>query len=134
MRGCNAAKAPIAAPPACAGGTGLATELMGATHVNIRLLSLCTVLALPFGAASLAQAADPAPATAAVGHWLRDPQGRIIGSVRSLSPDGRTAEIMVGAYFQDGSYFATVPADALAIAKGRVTLRADTAMALNSRH
>ncbi len=101
-------------------------------------LSLIAVLALSLGAASLAQAADPAqaatsPAAAsAVGHWLRDPQGRIIGSVRRLSPDGQTADIMVGAYFQIGSHFATIPADALSVTNGRVTLRTDTALALNA--
>ena len=99
--------------------------------MNIRLLSLSAVLASSFGAAGLALAADPA--AAAVGQWLRDPEGRIIGSVRSLSPDGRTAELMIGAYFQSGSHLATVPADALTVANGRVTLRTDTAMALNAR-
>lgn len=101
--------------------------------MNTRLLSFSAVLALSFGAAGLARAADPPPAAAAVGQWLRDPQGRIIGSVRSLSPDGRTAEIMVGTYLQAGSHLATVPADALTVANGRVTLRTDTAMALNGR-
>ena len=106
--------------------------------MNIRPLSLAAALALSFGVAGLAQAADPAqtaaaPAAAgAVGQWLRDPQGRIIGSVRSLSPDGQTANIMVGTYFQEGSHLATVPADALSVADGRVTLRADTAVALNT--
>ena len=108
--------------------------------MNIRLFSLAAALALAlgFGAAGLAQAADPAPAAgapaaaSAVGQWLRDPQGRIIGSVRSLSPDGRTAEILVGTYFEGGSHVATIPADALSVANGRVTLRTDTAMALNT--
>ena len=106
--------------------------------MNIRPLSLAAALALSFGAAGLAQAADPAQAAAppaaagAVGHWLRDPQGHIIGSVRSLSPDGRTATILVGTYFQGGSHYATVPADALSVADGQVTLRTDTAMALNA--
>jgi hypothetical protein len=90
-------------------------------------------LALFLGAAGLAQAADPAQAAAgAVGHWLRDPQGHIVGSVRSLSADGRTADIMVGSYFQNGSHLATIPADALAVVNGQVTLRTDTAVALNA--
>lgn len=101
--------------------------------MNIRFLGLSAVLASSFGVAGPALAADPAPAAATVGQWLRDPEGRIIGSVRSLSPDGRTAELMIGAYFQPGSHLATVPADALTVANGRVTLRTDTAMALNAR-
>ena len=107
--------------------------------MNTHFLSLLAALALSLGAAGLAQAADPAQAAAppaaasAVGHWLRDPQGRIIGSVRRLSPDGQTADIMVGAYFQIGSHLATIPADALSVTNGRVTLRTDTAMALNAR-
>ena len=106
--------------------------------MNIHRLSFAAALVLFLGAAGLAQAADPAQAAAApaaasaVGHWLRDPQGRIIGSVRNLSPDGLTAEIMVGAYFQIGSHLATIPADALLATNGRVTLRTDTAMALNT--
>ncbi len=99
-------------------------------------VSLVGALALLPSVASRAQAADPAQAAAApvpasvAGRWLHDPQGRIIGSVRRLSPDGQTAEIMVGAYFQPGSHLATVPADALSVANGTVTLRTDTAVAL----
>ena len=106
--------------------------------MNSHPLTLVAALALSLGAAGLAQAADPAQAApaptaaSAVGHWLRDPQGRIIGSVRSLSPDGQTAQIMVGAYFQEGSHLATIPADALSVTNGRVTLRTDTAVALNA--
>jgi len=107
-------------------------------EMNAHPLILVAAVAFFLGAAGLAQAADPSQAAAApaaasaVGHWLRDPQGRIIGSVRSLSADGQTAEIMVGAYFQIGSHLATIPADALSVANGKVTLRTDTAMALNA--
>ena len=107
--------------------------------MDIRSLRLPAALAVFLGAVSLAQAAGPAEAAppsaaaGAVGHWLHDPQGRIIGSVRGLSPDGQTAEVMVGSYFQFGTHAATVPADALTVRNGRVTLRTGTAMALDAR-
>ena len=40
---------------------------------------------------------------------------------------------MVGSYFQFGSHAATVPADGLTVRNGRVTLRNDTAVALDAR-
>jgi hypothetical protein len=70
-------------------------------------------------------------AASAVGHWLYGPQGNIIGSVRSLAADGRTVAIMVGAYFQTGSHEARIPTTALSMVNGKVTLRTETANALN---
>lgn len=73
-----------------------------------------------------------AVASSPVGRWLYDLQGNKIGSVRRLSGDGRTAEIMVGSYFQAGSHAATVPATALSVVDGNVTLRTGVAEALNT--
>ena len=93
--------------------------------MNTRLLSLAAVLSLSIGSAALAQD-NP------TGRWLHDAQGNKIGSVRALTPDGRTAEIMLGSYFRPGSYAATVPASALSIVNGKVTLRPETVQALNT--
>ena len=112
--------------------------------MNTRFAALAVALALSPGAAAMAQTfagpAFPGPvyvapssiAASMVGKWLRDPQGNIVGSVRSLSGDGQTAEIMVGSYFQNGSHVATVPSSALSVVDGRVVLRTDTALALNT--
>ncbi len=106
--------------------------------MNRRLLSLA-------GAALLALAATPtlaqqppsgAPSraiTAALtGQWLHDTRGGIIGSVKSISPDGRTAMIVLGIYTLDNVRVVEVPASALSVAGGRVTLTGDTAEARNT--
>ncbi len=107
--------------------------------MNIRFLSLIAAVAMSVSAGAMAQAvadptqsAAPAVAASAVGRWLYDAQGHILGNVRSLDANGRTAVIMVGTYFQDGSHLATVPASALSIVNNRVTLRTDTVEALNT--
>ena len=100
------------------------------------------------GAAILALAAAPAPApaqqrlttaaapsaaiTAAVGHWLYDDRGEIVGSVKSVSADGRTATIVLGVYTLDDVRVVEVPVDVLSVVDGRVTLRTETAQALLS--
>jgi hypothetical protein len=67
-----------------------------------------------------------------VGHWLYDAQGNKVGSIRSLSADGRTASIMVGSYGQPGSHEARLLASTLSMVNGRPTLRAGTVEALNT--
>ncbi len=112
--------------------------------INSRLAGLAVALVLSSSGAGMAQTfagpafpgpayVAPSPVTAtSVGKWIRDPQGNIVGSVRSLGSDGRTAEIMVGSYFENGSHVATVPLSALSVVNGRVVLRTDTAVALNT--
>ena len=110
--------------------------------MNTRIFGLVASLALPLGGGAMAQAlANPAPsnnaepvagADAAVGRWLYNPRGDIIGSVRGLADNGRTAVIMVGAYFQPGSHEARVPARGLSVVEGKVTLRAESVEALNA--
>ncbi len=59
-----------------------------------------------------------------VGQSLRDPNGTIIGSVRSLSSDGRTANLMIGSYFEPGSHEAQIPASSLWVLNGPVIFAA----------
>ena len=115
--------------------------------MNARLLSLSAALALSVGGAAVsggamaqatagrvpAETASPSVAASAVGRWLYDPQGNSIGSVRSLADGGRTAVIMVGTYFRPGSYEARVPARALSVVDGHVTLQTETVQALAAR-
>lgn len=105
-----------------------------------------TVRPLAFaGAAVLAFATAPAPAqqlpaaapssastAALVGRWLYDSRGGIIGSVKSVSPDGRTATIVLGIYRFDNVRVVEVPASTLSIVDGKVTLRGESAEALNA--
>lgn len=96
-------------------------------------------------AAVLALAAAPAPAqqrpatdapvldaalAASVGRWLYDDRGEIVGSVKSLSPDGRTAVVVLGVYFHSSVRLVEVPAGALRVVDGKTTLRAETLQAL----
>lgn len=78
--------------------------------------------------------AQPAPGerSSVAGRWLYDPRGHIIGSVRSITDDGRAATIIVGTYFQPGSYAARIPASALSFVNGRVTLQGETIQALSA--
>jgi hypothetical protein len=114
--------------------------------MNKRLIGLATVLAISLGAgavrdAAQAQAAlsqapygsESSVASEAVGRWLYDAQGNTIGSVRGVEDGGRTAVIMVGSYFRPGSYEARVPARAITIVNGKVTLQEETVQALNTR-
>ena len=93
--------------------------------MNTRLLSLAAVLSLLAGSAAFAQD-NP------TGRWLYDAQGNKIGSVRAITPGGRTAEIMLGSYFRPGSHATNVPVSALSIVDGKVTLRPETVQALNT--
>ena len=109
--------------------------------MNTRHFILTASLVLAVGGGAVAQAAvvpaahpvvAPFAASNAVGHWLHDPQGNTIGSVRVLSVDGQTAEIMVGSYFQPGSHVASVSSIALAMVDDKVTLRRETVETLNT--
>jgi hypothetical protein len=110
--------------------------------MNTRLLGCAAVLALSISHGVIAQAAIPTAdqaqtATSSVGanpvgHWLYDPAGHLIGSVRNLTDGGRTVVIMVGSYFQPGNHEAQVPARALSIVNGRAMLQTETVKALNT--
>ena len=109
-----------------------------------RILSIAASLAFSLSSGAMAQTAQTATSPAAdrtaaysvaansVGRWLYDLRGNIIGSVRSVTDDGRTAVIMVGSYFQPGSHEARVPASALSVVNNKVTLGGETVEALNT--
>lgn len=103
--------------------------------MNTRLLSLAGAAILAFAAApTLAQqrpAAAPSSTSALVGHWLHNSQGRVIGSVKLVSPDGQTATIVLGVYKFDNVRVVKVPVKALSVVNGKATLRGETAEALN---
>lgn len=105
--------------------------------MNKRLLSLAGVAILVVATPTLAQqhpaAAPPSASAAALaGNWLHDSRGRIIGSVKSVSPDGRAATVVLGVYTFDNVHVFEVPASALSVVDGKVTLRGETAEALNA--
>ncbi len=95
------------------------------------LLATAVVLSLAAGPA-FAAGGSARISNDAVGSWIYDNSGNIVGSLRSLSDDGRKATVMVGSYFQPGSHLMTVPSDVLQMANGRVTVGHDTATALLS--
>ncbi len=109
--------------------------------METRLFCLVASLLLSAGTGAMAQTAVNPNAdrptvsllpSSAVGRWLHDSQGNVIGSVRSLTDDGRTAIIMVGSYFQAGSHVDTVQASSLVTVNGKVMLRNETVQALNT--
>ena len=110
--------------------------------MNTRIATLTASLLLSLGSTALlakgalaAHAPDVTTssiAADAVGSWLNDEHGNKIGSVRSVSDDGRTAVIMVGSYFEPGSHEARVPVSDLSIVNDKVTLRTETVEALNA--
>lgn len=77
-------------------------------------------------------AAVSAPAAQAVGHWLYNPQGHTIGSVRTLADGGRSAVLMIGSYFEPGSHEMTFSSRRLSVVDGRVTLQTEAVEALNT--
>ena len=77
-------------------------------------------------------ASASASAAALVGHWLHDSRGEVVGSVRSISPDGRIATIVLGIYTLDNLRVIQVPASALSVMDGKVTLRREPVEALNA--
>ena len=106
--------------------------------MTARFLHALLLIAASVGSGAMAQA-QPGTAPkdcateAAVGRWLRDPQGAKIGSVRALTDGGQSVVIMVGAYFDPGSHEAVFPACAITmVADGRVMLRQETVEALNA--
>lgn len=105
--------------------------------MNKRLLSLTSAAVLPLASVpTLAQqlpvVTPPiASAAALAGRWLHDNRGGIIGSVKSVSSDGRTATIVLGVYKFDNVRIIEVPASTLSVVDGRITLRGGTAEALN---
>ncbi len=83
--------------------------------------------------ASLRTASSPTVSSSVVGQWVHDPQGNIIGSVRGLTSDGRSASIMVGSYFQPGSHEVMVRAQSISTVNGRVVIDRETAQVLSLR-
>ena len=96
--------------------------------MNKRFLG-AAVLAL---AAPVAFAQAPASAAGLAGRWLYDDHGKTVGSIRSISPDGRTATVMLGVPLVDAVRVVTVPVGALFVSDNKATLRRDTAEALNA--
>ncbi len=114
--------------------------------MHTRLIGLAAALVLSASSGAMAQSVDnpgkntavldtvsPSDAARSVGKWVYDPQGNVIGSVRGLTDGGRTASIMVGAYFQPGSRQVSIPARALSVTDGKVSIDSETAQVLGLR-
>ena len=106
--------------------------------MNTRLLSFAgaavlILAAAPTRAQQFPTVAPPGTSTSGLaGRWLHDDQNRIIGHVKSVSPDGRMATIMLGTYLLDNVRVMQVPVSALSVLDGKAMLRRNTAEALNA--
>ena len=91
---------------------------------------LALAIAAVLGAATpaLAQSA----AQSAVGKWLYDANGEIVGSVQSVRDDGRTAIVQYGTILTPGNHLVAIPAEDVSMVGGRATLSTMTADALRS--
>ncbi len=106
---------------------------MNRRFLNFAGAAILALAATPTLAQQLPAMAPPSVTAAAlVGRWLHDSRGGIIGSVKSVSPDGRTATIVLGVYTLDNVRVIEVPTSGLSVADGRVTLTGETAEALNT--
>ena len=63
----------------------------------------------------------------AVGHWLYDMNGELVGSVYALADSGQTAVLQFGSYLTPGRRLVSVPVGYVVIVNGRATLRTLTA-------
>ena len=106
---------------------------MDTRPLTIAVASVLALAAAPAPAQERAVTDAPASSVAlaaSVGRWLYDDRGEIAGSVKSLSPDGRTAVVVLGVYFHTSTRLVEVPVGALRVVDGRTTLRAETLQAL----
>jgi hypothetical protein len=97
------------------------------------MLLLATAIVFGF-ATKPAFAAEPSTQVTrdAVGSWVYDQSGQIVGSLRSLTDHGHKATVMVGSYLTPGSHLMTIPTDILRVVNGRVTVESEAATALLS--
>ncbi len=107
-------------------------KIMDRCLISLAIAAVLALAAAPASAQQSAAMASPHSGAASLaGHWLRDDRGGVIGSVKSVSPDGRTATVVLGVYLFDNVRVIEVPASALSVVDGKATLRAETAEALN---
>ena len=106
---------------------------MNKRFLGLACAAVLTLATVPTLAQQFPAVAPPgASAAALTGHWLHDSRGGIIGGVKSVSPDGRTATIVLGVYLFDNVRVIEVPASMLSVVDGKATLRGETAEALNA--
>ena len=73
------------------------------------------------------------PLQSAVGRWLYDANGELVGSVYGVSNDGSTVTVQYGTYLTPGRHLVTLPSSDVVIVQGRATLRTLRADALRDR-
>ncbi|HKM64614.1 MAG TPA: hypothetical protein VJY39_19205 [Acidisphaera sp.] len=86
--------------------------------------------ALGAAAPAFAQPAAEFDPQSAVGHWLYDSNGELVGSVYAVADGGRTVIVQYGTYLTPGRHLVAVPSADLAEVAGHATLRTMTADAL----
>lgn len=82
--------------------------------MKTRLLATVVTLALAAAPAFAAEGSTKLSRDA-LGSWIYDNTGQIVGSLRSLTDHGREATVMVGSYFVPGSHLMTIPAGLLEV-------------------
>jgi hypothetical protein len=99
----------------------------------MKIMLLATAVVLGFATApTFATEAPDTVSRDAIGSWVYDQSGHIIGSLRNLIDHERKAIVMVGSYLLPGNHLVIVPADILCMVNGRVTVEPEAATALLS--
>ena len=97
------------------------------------ILSAVTALTLLAGTTAgfppTAFAASPS-IESAIGNWLYDVNGELVGSVYAVADSGRTVVLQFGSYLTPGRHLVSVPVADVTIMSGRATLQTLTAQEL----
>ncbi|MBV8094825.1 MAG: hypothetical protein JO110_16685 [Acetobacteraceae bacterium] len=82
-------------------------------------------------APAFAQSDTPSAASSAVGGWLYDVNGTLLGSVYSLKDNGHTAIVQIGSYRTPGRHLVAVPSSDIVISGGHAVLTGSSAANLS---
>ena len=100
-------------------------------------MKMIAFAATALGITALLGAQTPAraesAAKSAVGEWLYDVNGELVGSVYGVSDDGRTVIVQYGTYLTPGRHLVSLPASDVVIFDGHAMLSMLTADALRDR-
>ena len=78
-------------------------------------------------APAFAQSGAPSAARSAVGGWLYDVNGTLLGSVYALQDDGHTAIVQIGSYRSPGRHLVAIPSSDIVISGGHAVLTGSSA-------
>jgi hypothetical protein len=94
--------------------------------LNATSAALAVVL-LGAAVAGSARADTPSPARSALGDWLYDSNGSLLGSVYAITDNDRTVVLQIGSYLTPGRKLVAVPASDIAVVGSHAVLTGSSA-------